>query len=584
MKWVVRAVLFAAAAAGCASAEPDAPIVTGRVNEVMQLTFEGPEQAPTDHPTRDIDFWVLFRHESGAPEHRVYGFWDGDGEGGTTGSVFRVRFTPTEPGEWELVEVHGPDTGLHDQLEGEVVLAEPGDARGFWVPDSTSAGGRWFARSDGTRQYIVGNTHYDFLFAPLGTPATPETIRGDIDENAQHLNKLRFVVMSPREENTDPILHPFLDDSGQQTGQETGRPNPRFFRERVDVAVERAAEHDLIADLILAGTTGDQAATEEEFLKYMAARYGSYPNVWMTIGQEWDEQVGPEEQRRIGETLRRYLPYPTPLSTHARSGSWDSALNGDWNTHAIRQGKFTELGESADAIVEDYRLSDGKPVINDEAGYDPGESTTPDVMESMLGTFLGGGYGTTGHKTGSKTGGYFWGHRAVGETLAEHPSIPLLGFMKRAIEANLEFGRLSPAGAAEGTIFGGAPAGSRVLADAGRQYVLGTSAAASGVEARLPPGRWKVMQFDLLDTSEEVLASDAEGSFRFSTPASRAAMTLFINQDAPAETGTGLRKVDIAPVPQGDQALRVTTTDAELSQAAPADGDQPAAPCSAIHS
>jgi hypothetical protein len=51
------------------------------------LSFQGPWQSATDAPARDIEFWARFVDESGEVEHKVHGVWDGDGRGGTDGSV-----------------------------------------------------------------------------------------------------------------------------------------------------------------------------------------------------------------------------------------------------------------------------------------------------------------------------------------------------------------------------------------------------------------------------------------------------------------------------------------------------------------
>ena len=67
----------------------------GDLYGVVELSFEGPQQSRADVPARDIDFWVRYRHESGAPEYKIQGFWDGDGKGATSGNVFKVRFCPT---------------------------------------------------------------------------------------------------------------------------------------------------------------------------------------------------------------------------------------------------------------------------------------------------------------------------------------------------------------------------------------------------------------------------------------------------------------------------------------------------------
>ena len=169
-----------------------AEVGQGSVYSVLELTFTGPTQSPTDAPARDIDFWVKFQHESGAPTYQIHGFWDGDGAGGTTGNVFKVRFTPTQEGTWTLTEVFSNRSELNQEKQGDFVTAAASALQGFWFPDLQSAGGRWFVRSDGSHPYIVGNTHYDFLSRPNGSEASASSIQSDINDNAIYFKKLRI--------------------------------------------------------------------------------------------------------------------------------------------------------------------------------------------------------------------------------------------------------------------------------------------------------------------------------------------------------------------------------------------------------
>lgn len=106
--------------------------------------------------------------------------------------------------------------------------------------------------------------------------------------------------------------------------------NPQWFRERVGAAVDAAFGHDLIADLILAGPdTEDARATlrgaanngdVRPYLRYVTARYGSYPNVWICLCNEFDikrPSWEPNLISQMGQMIRQHLPYPTPLSVHA---------------------------------------------------------------------------------------------------------------------------------------------------------------------------------------------------------------------------------------------------------------------------
>ncbi len=93
-------------------------LATAPVYGVTECLFRGPPQRPTDTPARDVDFAVVFRHASGSPEHKVLGFWDGDGAGGLSGNVFKVRFCPTQPGQWLLAEVLSNRRELRGQHQG----------------------------------------------------------------------------------------------------------------------------------------------------------------------------------------------------------------------------------------------------------------------------------------------------------------------------------------------------------------------------------------------------------------------------------------------------------------------------------
>lgn len=516
----------------------------GEVYAVIELTFRGPAQKAADAPARDVQFWVRFRHEGGAPEYTVHGFWDGDGQGSVEGDVFKVRFTPTRPGRWRLTEVHSNRGELKGQREGDWIVALASKRRGFWVVDEESAGRRWYRRSDGSRQYIIGNTQYSFLSGrreggrPTGVP-----IAEDVTRNAEYFKKLRFSLHGDL--YPDPVEKPFLDDAGRPTdrGDASHRPNPRWFRQRADVAVQTAFEHDLIADLILAGPDSEDARATlraaanggdpEPWLRYVAARYGSYPNVWFCIANEYDlrkPRFDEEQIAHYGRLLRRHLPYrETPVSVHPNAPTlWAGAFDrtGDWHDHHIIQRKIRTLPVSADVMASVWRSAeDGRPryrpTVNDELSYQ-GEGdrhSEEDTIEAHLGAFLGGGYGTTGWKYGNKLGHYFWGAFRP----EEHTAADNLKWLREQIDAHIRFWKLEPAA---GPFLNLDPE-FRAMAWPGEEYVLGTNKARAGLVAELPPGRWVVRRFDVIAKEAVVLAAAAQGRFRFDAPASRAVLFHF---------------------------------------------------------
>ncbi|MFH1718343.1 MAG: DUF5060 domain-containing protein [Planctomycetota bacterium] len=520
-----------------------AEIAKGPQYSVVELAFDGPSQGPKDVPSRDIDFWVRFRHESGSAEYKIHGFWDGDGKTGTSGSVFKVRFCPTKTGRWNLVEVYSNRQELHGRNEGESVTAVASEHPGFWVVDSDGPGRRWYMRSDGSHPYIFGNTHYTFLsgYYTDGKPSGNDIV-ADIAGNAEYFKKLRFSLYGDRYPNPDE--KPFFDDDGHPTdrGDCSHRPNPRWFNQRVDLAVRTAWDHDLIADLIVCGPdtkesrsvlhAANNGGDAEPFLKYIAARYGSYPNVWICLCNEFDikdPKYSEEEIARFGRIIRKYLPYPTPLSVHTVPRTlWPAKFDElqSWNDHQIIQKKIRNLQDSADAIQITWQNPDGKsprykPTVNDELSYEGkgDKHVEQDTIESHLGAFLGGGYGTTGEKPGNKLGQYFRGRFDP----AEHTSADNLKYLREVIDKNITFWKMAP----DLGVFSNLHPDFRGMARPGREYVLGTNKSHKGIIADLPAGEWTIKSYDIINKKAQTLSETARGSFTFDAPDSRAVLFHF---------------------------------------------------------
>ena len=521
---------------------------------VHETRFEGPTYTAQDSPARDVELVATWRHEGGTA-YDVHGFWDGDGEGGVAGNVFKVRFTPTEAGTWTLADVRSNVDELDGQHEGTAVEARTSEHAGFWVVDEESAGARWFRRSDGSHPYVIGNTMYSFLSETGPDGPTGSAIQEDVRGSAVFFNKLRFSLFG--DIYPHPTEKPFLDDEGEPTddGNFSHRPNPTWFHERADLAVRTAFEEDVIADLILAGPDSEASrstllARENggdpgPWLRYVAARYGAYPNVWMAVSNEYDIRTptyAPELIRYYGHVLQDLLPYPTPLSVHAHPRDWDTELGGGpnpWYTHAILQNKIKELPIAADFSDKNYWIAGRVPVINDELAYEgAGDGwSEADVIEAALGAFLGGGYLSTAYKDGHKTGHYFDG----GFNALEHSSANDLLWLRERIDEEVPFWKMAPhqhvghdLGLLRRDPTRDVSRDFRMLRWPGHAYAFGTNHAQDGLQLRLPEGTWDVLRFDVIEREEEVLHEGVEGEVDFDVPEGRA--NLFL-----------VRRADLAP-------------------------------------
>lgn len=82
----------------CASAqEAEVPFF-----HLYELRLEGATYGAADNPVRDVLLTATWRHESGSPSYTIYGFYDGNGEGGPAGHVLRCVSARPNPaaGAW----------------------------------------------------------------------------------------------------------------------------------------------------------------------------------------------------------------------------------------------------------------------------------------------------------------------------------------------------------------------------------------------------------------------------------------------------------------------------------------------------
>jgi hypothetical protein len=84
-------------------------------------------------------------------------------------------------------------------------------------------------------------------------------IKNDVTENARYFKKIRFAITG--DIYPYPTEKPFLDNESIPTndGSYCHRPNPKWFNERVDLAVQTAFKNDLIADIIFNGPDSEPA-------------------------------------------------------------------------------------------------------------------------------------------------------------------------------------------------------------------------------------------------------------------------------------------------------------------------------------
>ena len=281
------------------------------------------------NPYCDIELFGNFYGPDGQ-KLVVKGFWDGDRR-------FKIRFTPTAPGQWQFSTTSVPhDTGLVQKGE---FIATPAteNNHGFLRRDDEFP--RSFIFDDGSRYFMVGQTYYAIIRQAWNNSNWFEAI----EKSSQYgFSKFRILMWPWNKRGGMPKVSPFIEN-------DLDRVDVRFFQKFDDV-IEKIAASGLVVDLIIWKDSKNAHGTLEQdgrYLQYVLSRYAAFPNVIWTLANEWEYSgYGPGKEwywDEMGEYVRSNDPWfmeddrLRPLSIHQQTYHTFKWSHSDWPVHAIIQ-------------------------------------------------------------------------------------------------------------------------------------------------------------------------------------------------------------------------------------------------------
>ena len=319
---------------------------------VFELALNGPTNG---NPFTDIKFSVRFWQRQSETE--ANGFYDGDG-------VYRARFMPDKPGEWNYVTVSSSPE-LNGKTGTFTVVEATAQNHGPVHVTNTYH----FAYADGTPYKELGTTCYVWEWQ---SEALQEQTLKTLASTP--FNKIRFCVFPKRYQwNTnEPILYPF--EGLPLTNWDFMRFNPKYFQ-HLEQRVLDLQKLGIEADIILFhpydeghwGFDRMPSDADDRYLHHVIARLAAYRNVWWSLANEWDfmKQKKESDFVRFGEIVSHDDPYHHLLSIHNGSKIFNNTLS--WITHAsIQNGSAVEDPGRAELYRDVYR----KPVVYDEVKYE----------------------------------------------------------------------------------------------------------------------------------------------------------------------------------------------------------------------
>ncbi|KLU05308.1 hypothetical protein RISK_002671 [Rhodopirellula islandica] len=342
----------------------------------VQLDFTA-EQG-TGNPYTDVEAWVDFTHDDGTTIRRQM-FWDG-------GNTFRVRFaSPLSSGNWHWQSSdRDNDSGLHGKtgsfqaVESKTETPTVFTQHGFW---SIPSGGRNLIHADGTARLLCADTAW-----ALPWRATVDQVKTYAkDRQDKGYNAVLLMTVQPDLKTTGPRSR--TEAKGFDVGFEDlpngslQKLNPDYFQ-TFDQLVDVLTSHGIapVYQPVFhgygwkgGGTAGNVVSAEDyaRYCRYLVARYGARPAIWLVGGDGPAEKASIVEQLdAAGTEIEKWDAYQQPTGIHYSP----HAKNRTHQDKAWLDFQWCQTGHGgehlAERVADMWRNRPVKAVANGEPTYE----------------------------------------------------------------------------------------------------------------------------------------------------------------------------------------------------------------------
>lgn len=337
--------------------------------DAVTIRFSGPSaDAAGDSPNPFLDYRLQVAFTApGGKRYNVPGFFDGDGNGGSRGNVWRVLFSPDETGRWtfeasfrkgpqvaiSLDPGAGEATAFHGVKGSFEVAPTPADAPGYLKWGRLEYVGKFYLKFRDGPYWIKGGTDEpeDFL-AYVGFTNTPQAkhrytnhvqdwLPGDPDWDggkgkaiigalnylsAQHMNNLYFLPMNIGGDgkNVWPYLG-HIDPKGS-----TNDDNLHFDLMKLrqwETVLDHAQRRSIFLHFVLnEAEHGNKNELDETALgverklyyRELIARFGHHVALQWNLCEEYnlDIKLAPDLIKSYAEYIHAVDPYGHPITVH----------------------------------------------------------------------------------------------------------------------------------------------------------------------------------------------------------------------------------------------------------------------------
>lgn len=345
------------------------------------------------NPFTDTELHTRFVSPSGRA-YTFFGFYDGDGNGGQQGNIWKLRFMCLQQGTWSW--------------SASFTDGAPGASGSFQCLDSALPGPlqpdphnpRWLQQPTGAHFLPRWYYLHELLFSQEGT------WQQDVDNLLVAKGYNTVTVLTTQAETLKvngwdyrpyetPYFYPWLKD-GTSVRWDTFDLRAWHKLDRVLRYLQDRRIYIYFFDGFFPNIPPrfpDDAAMEQAYLRYALARTGPYWNVTHNVTFEFDEFMSTSRLNRIGRYIHSIDPFHTLLTVHDTQG-YDALVQSEtWLDLANLQYNAGTAGSASISnpfVLSHYR---GKPVSGTELVWEgPDKLNADQVRRGGWGILIGGGF------------------------------------------------------------------------------------------------------------------------------------------------------------------------------------------------
>lgn len=288
----------------------------------IEIPMEGPPSKGRGNPNPfAIPLNVVVQSPTGKVV-TIPGFYDGDGNGGLDGNVWKVRFSADALGLWSW-KAKSSEPRLDGKRGQFRVIAIPKDATGFQKWGRLEVVGtavneiRYFQFRDGPYWLKAGCDDPENFLGRYRNYDTLAKRKSAIDYLAGHgINSI--YVMTHNLGGDDKDVWPWLGKSAREARKNGGR-DARFDVAKLEgwrKLFEHCQTQGVVPYLILEDDSAWSGYDHARYYREIIARFGYLPALVFNIGEESNENYKLSKGLELARLLKETDPYDHPRGIH----------------------------------------------------------------------------------------------------------------------------------------------------------------------------------------------------------------------------------------------------------------------------